>query len=376
MAALNNNIDLLNAVVGRLRGVRVEEYSHASQGGRAYPKEVREMVLQMILNAGSINVLKSPQICQLQSQHTFPHIATCRRWLRQYLVLGHVRPKRATGNNIARREISGEVLVQLALYRAVRPHARLYEVKAYLTNRFPGIPPYSNSQIHRAEERLGLSRKHASKTSQLAYTQKNLGKRKLYWESGYPLGIANEQTEDMIDIDEARFKLESADRSFGKVSREFRCNLKGMYKKGEPGTNLIMAISGDDNHSYEFHKQYTEGGTDLWRFYCFMEDLIDDLATHFPNRSFCFTMDNLNIHKHPVVLELIENAGHRIVFRAPYWSCDGAIEYVFNTIHTFLEMDNGLHMENVDALVNRINLIIGSLPAFRRYFLHVGFKDN
>lgn len=82
----------------------------------------------------------------------------------------------------------------------------------------------------------------------------------------------------------------------GKVAREFRCNLRGKYKKGEAGSNLIMAISGDGNNPYSFHQQYTEGGTDLWRFYSFMRDLIDDLQMRFPGRRFTFTMDNLNIH--------------------------------------------------------------------------------
>ena len=72
---------------------------------------------------------------------------------------------------------------------------------------------------------------------------------------------------------------------------------------------------------------------------------------------------------------MVQQSGHGIVFQAPYWSCDGAIDYVFNTIHTFLEMDDGALMENVDALVNRINLIIGSMGSFRRYFLHVGFNE-
>jgi hypothetical protein len=67
---------------------------------------------------------------------------------------------------------------------------------------------------------------------------------------------------------------------------------------------------------------------------------------------------------------------YRIVFRAPYWSCDGAIEYVFNTIHTYLEIDDGQAMADVDALVNMINLIIGSMASFRMYFLHVSFQDN
>jgi len=143
-------------------------------------------------------------------------------------MLGHVLPKRASGNKVATREITGEALVQLALYRVIRPHARLCEVRAYLTNRFPNVLRYSNSQICRAEQRLGLSRKAASSTSQEAYLPKNLIKRKIYWE--YP--VAGKTTADIIDIDEARFKLESADRSYGKVAREFRCNLRGSYKKG------------------------------------------------------------------------------------------------------------------------------------------------
>ena len=50
MAAINNN-EILNNVLQELRGVRVPDRRHASRGGRAYPKEVRELVIQMILNA-------------------------------------------------------------------------------------------------------------------------------------------------------------------------------------------------------------------------------------------------------------------------------------------------------------------------------------
>ena len=39
-------------------------------------------------------------------------------------------------------------------------------------------------------------------------------------------------------------------------------------------------------------------------------------------------------------------------------------------------MNTETEMGDVHALVNRINLIIGSLGSFRRYFLHVGFQDN
>ena len=120
------------------------------------------------------NLQPSPEMMLLQEQKKFPSLSTCKRWLFQQLLLGHVRPMRHTGNRQSTREITGMVLVHLAFYRAVRPHARIYEVKAYLSNRFPNIPPYSDSQISRAEARLGLSRKKASKTSKHAYTAENI----------------------------------------------------------------------------------------------------------------------------------------------------------------------------------------------------------
>ena len=193
-----------------------------------------EPTQKKIMGGNGIASVKTPVVRRLLEQKKFPSLQTCRRWLRQYVTLGNILPKRKTGNKAATREIDGEALFQLALYRMVRPHARLYEVRAYLSNRFPTVEPYSDSQIYRGEQRLGLSRKAASSTSQEAYSRKNLLKRKMYWEEPYPLGVAGESTASIIDIDEAKFKLESTDRSYGKVAREFRCNLRGSYKKGDP----------------------------------------------------------------------------------------------------------------------------------------------
>ncbi len=71
-----------------------------------------------------------------------------------------------------------------------------------------------------------------------------------------------------------------------------------------------------------------------------MCDFIVFWAENRPGQSFCFTMDYLNIHKHPVIWQKIHAAGHCIVFQAPYWPCNGVIEYVFSTLHTFLLMDD------------------------------------
>jgi len=86
-------------------------------------------------------------------------------------------------------------------------------------------------------------------------------------------------------------------------------------------------------------------------------------------------MDNLNIHRHPAIDNLIHAQGHRVVLRAPYWSCDGAIEYVFNTLQTRLQMDvNGV--DTAFELVNKINAIIADMPSFKGYLIHVEFPDN
>ena len=53
-------------------------------------------------------------------------------------------PKAPTGNKESRREINGVDLVNLALYRLVRPAAYLSEVKAYIYNRNPTNLPYSD----------------------------------------------------------------------------------------------------------------------------------------------------------------------------------------------------------------------------------------
>ncbi len=116
--------------------------------------------------------------------------------------------------------------------------------------------------------------------------------------------VAGDSTRVLIDIDESGYRLNSQNCSFGKVTREKRCDARGKYKNGEGGVNLLMAILGDERngHSFSFHKCFTKGGMDLLRFFDFMLELCDWLAVNCPGRQFLFTMDNLNIHKHPMII--------------------------------------------------------------------------
>jgi hypothetical protein len=108
--------------------------------------------------------------------------------------------------------------------------------------------------------------------------------------------------------------------------------------------------------------------------YTFIESIIDQLAIDWPGRTFCFTMDNLNIHHSPVLLHMIASWGHRYLFWVPYWSVDGPIEYVFNTIHT-LQLQYFGTINNLDILCNRVDTMIAQLTNFKNDFLHVKLPD-
>ncbi len=88
-----------------------------------------------------------------------------------------------------------------------------------------------------------------------------------------------------------------------------------------------------------------------------------------------FMMDDLNLHRSPIVTNLIHFYGHQIVYPDPYWLCDGAIEYVFNTIQTKLQMDLEV-VDSIHGLVNKMNGIVGDMTLFKSHFLHVHFPDN
>ena len=196
----------------------------------------------------------------------------------------------------------------------------------------------------------------------------------MYFTWGEPFGIAETPIHDIIDIDEAGMKLEHNNRRRGKSPTFLRCDDEGIYNRDKK-TNLLLAIAGYEQYNNSWYEIWEGEGTTLFRFYEFIERIIHQLAQDHPQRSFCFTMDNLNVHHNPAILSLIVDSGHRYVFRAPYWSCDGAIEYVFNTIHMFL-LYYYTDLQIMDDLESALESIIeNDLGLFSHYFRHVGFLD-
>ena len=121
-------------------GMLAKATAHPSRGGRAWPIEIRNMVVSMYLNGDNFHDVS---LVQLRANYKFPSMRTVYRWLKRYNNGGTVHPKRPTGNRHSTREVSRGDLINLALFRLVRPKAYIDEVRAYVHNQNPANPPYS-----------------------------------------------------------------------------------------------------------------------------------------------------------------------------------------------------------------------------------------
>jgi hypothetical protein len=82
----------------------------------------------------------------------------------------------------------------------------------------PTEVPFSQMAVCRAEHLLGLWQKTSSTTCQRAFLPLNRHKRHTLWTFNYPFGRANVRTQDMMDVDEAGFKIENTNPSCMRVS--------------------------------------------------------------------------------------------------------------------------------------------------------------
>jgi hypothetical protein len=156
---------------------------HPSRGGtRGYGQDMRLAIVHSHLNGD--NLSDHAAVRRLQDQNLIPSDRTKKRWIRRYGELGHARPFVMQGNQRA-TVLRGLAAVNLALYRCALPHAMASEVNAFLFNA-SGFPPgerrlYDPSQITRAEDRLGLTKKVGSITAYQAKQPRNIMRRQNYW---------------------------------------------------------------------------------------------------------------------------------------------------------------------------------------------------
>jgi len=219
-----------------------------------------------------------------------------------------------------------------------------------------------------AAQRIGLTRKTGSTSAYQTFLPINKQKRWMFWNLPYPLGIANIRRQDMIDLDECGIELSTADRSIGKAYLGRRVKQSGLYSKSDK-LNLLLAISGDDDNPMRWRDIWTGEGTTGIRMIEFIWRIIYDIdSLDEADQQFCFIVDNLRSHHNQQMSAIIIEAGHRIVFRAPYYSVYGPVEYVFNTIQGVTRIRNHL-ISDAATLQKEIDHAIAFIPSFAPYFI-------
>ena len=333
-------------------------------GGNGYSEDMRRHTVVRYEEIGK----------NINNIETLPHASTAKRYNKRITELGRNVRMRHTGNKL-KEGIRGYPLFLLATYRKIYPKATRYECIAFLWRSYSRYLPvprvYSLKDITEAENAIGINRKKGSTTANQAFTFRNRYKRYRYWTMNYPNGIADIRRDDMIDVDEAGIKLEHANRRMGKAALSGRVRQRGNYGHGENHT-LKMAISGDPEG--RCWVRFDTAGTDAISFAAFIESILELLPPGTPGNRKCFIMDNLLAHHNPLTLNAILAAGHRFVFRAPYYPVDGPIEYVFNTI----EMALSYKMYDISSpaeLRQQLFAIIRGIPEFVNYFANVGYTN-
>ena len=108
------------------------------------------------------------------------------------------------------------------------------------------------------------------------------------------------------------------------------------------------------------------------RVYDFVRQILNDIGRARQGNWYLFTMDNLNSHRNKAIVALIHSYGHGIVYCAPYYAVDVAIEYFFNTLQTML-CSNMHRITDLVSLVQTMHQCIQSVNSFDNYFTKVGF---
>ena len=315
-------------------------------------------------------------LAHLRHNRLWCHRTSIYRWRMRHQFLGHYRRYRRTGNSRA-TVLRGTMLISLAVFRALWPRGNHHEANVWLHHAGGRVRFYQPSQISKAEDSLGMSRKRASSTARQAMLAANLQLRFNYWFLPAPYGIANVPREKLIDLDEAALFVESGNRGYGKASVMRRVREVGPYGHSEK-TNVLLAICGEQHFHGRSARRWVEtwshGGTTTVKFLAFIQRILLDLGPGTPGNFYCFTMDNLNSHRNVLVQQAIHAAGHVCVFRAPYYPVDSPIEHFFNTVQLSMTLSM-YRLFTSDDVKKEFLKLIRNTSTFELYFHHVGINN-
>ena len=294
----------------------VEEAANPQRGGKAYSQDMRRHCIAQ-RDSGDFNL-----------SETLPCPKTLRRWVDRRDDEGTILPYEPSGNSPS-QVIAGYERLLLALYRLGYPEATADEVIAFLHEYGNTHRVYSRTDISRAEDDLGLSRKAASTTANEAFSPANLQRREVFWTSPPPAGVFGSNFNSLVDYDEFALDIVKGERNHGKAYLDIRVRKRGNYTRDTKYTVLICVTATGER--WITIRQVA--GTDSVTVADFFNSLVlPGLNAIQPPRTFNIMMDNLNSHHSPLVTNAIYFSGHQPLFRPPYRPQDAPIEFVINSI--------------------------------------------
>ena len=252
-------------------------------------------------------------------------------------------PYRMTGN-LPCRELSGEYLFLLVLYKLVWPHSTYLQCIAFIANETATAKIFSERDVSLALRNLGYSMKVTSTVAYQAFTERNMMRRHLFWTEPWPVGIHGTRRRRIIDADEFGVHLNAANQKYGSSPIGLKIRKPGNYDRGtfkltvilavEPGDPAIQAgLIGSVENARVWARITTEPGTTAVAYRVFIQSVLNTYnAINNPAEQRTLIHDNLTAHKAPEVYEAVRVRGHRVVCRPPYRPQDGPVEFAINQV--------------------------------------------
>ena len=160
------------------------------------------------------------------------------------------------------------------MFRIIYPKGSGTEAAAFVCQHSAEhIAVYSVSAISLAEKRMGFTRKEGCTTANQATNPINVMRRRHFWSQPIPIGIRGVQLLHLIDIDEAAFFIQTANRIYGKSLSMCRVRDLGSFRGGDKFT-LCMTISPSGRRWFTLQKR---SGIDQYTFASFCTDVMHDL---------------------------------------------------------------------------------------------------
>ena len=231
---------------------------------------------------------------------------------------------------------------------------------------------YSHTAISRALKHLTFSRKRSSKVAHLAFTRKNLFRRKIFHTERFPVGKVGIPRARLIDVDECGLELRSTDQHYGHAVKGLRVVHPGNYTRDtkvtgiaaiEPGDpSLPEDVNGSMSRPHRWIRVSTEKGTmsDVYKTFL-LHKVCDSFNADEPQRTFMY--DNLGAHTNPLLYREVKKRGHRILCRPPYYPADGPIEWIFNQLGCKLR-NRSSAIKNIKNLITEIHSIFANMTGF------------